>query len=242
MRMSMGVMRSPRRRKSVKLLQPGDRSAKVLAIAAQKGGVGKTTTAVSLASAWARLHKRKVLVVDLAPPASLSISQPGEVHMSLVNEWVGDILKEKGASIYRMKGVLCIAHASRRFVFHAVHMHMEGTFEAEWADDEPRESKLVFIGKNLDAEELREGFKLCMHTPELEQVRLEQLRFDVGDSVECNVGGVRRSTWKKGAVVQKRYRNEYMPPGLIAAYQVRLDDSGDLIYAPEDVDEIIRKI
>ena len=33
-----------------------------------------------------------------------------------------------------------------------------------------------------------------------------------------------------------------MPPGLIAAYQVRLDDSGDLIYAPEDVDEIIRKI
>ena len=174
---------------------------------------------------------------------SVSIVEEGNLDMELLHEWIGDILQNKGADIYRMKGVLCVEHSNRKFLYHALHMIFSSMFdEVEMDPNEKRESKLVFIGKNLDAEELKEGFKLCMHTPELEQVRLEQLRFDVGDSVECNVGGVRRSTWKKGAVVQKRYRNEYMPPGLIAAYQVRLDDSGDLIYAPEDVDEIIRKI
>jgi chromosome partitioning protein len=45
----------------------GTRDAVVIAVAAQKGGVGKTTTAVSLAAALARFHERRVLLVDLDP-------------------------------------------------------------------------------------------------------------------------------------------------------------------------------
>ena len=46
--------------------------AKVLAIANQKGGVGKTTSSITLSSALARMDK-KVLVLDLDPHACATL-------------------------------------------------------------------------------------------------------------------------------------------------------------------------
>lgn len=45
----------------------GMKQATVIAVATRKGGVGKTTTSVSLACGLARYHGKKVLLVDLDP-------------------------------------------------------------------------------------------------------------------------------------------------------------------------------
>lgn len=52
----------------------GSHAAKVVSIASLKGGVGKTTTSVNLASALARYHQQRVLLVDLDPQGHVGTS------------------------------------------------------------------------------------------------------------------------------------------------------------------------
>jgi G3E family GTPase len=171
---------------------------------------------------------------------SISIILPGVVDLDDINAWISSILQEKGADIYRMKGVIAMDSAPTKFVYQAVHMIFNGDWGDAWEADEERISKLVFIGKNLNKEELEAGFKACLSTTETKKAKLEALRFKIGDKVKCCVGtNANGKIWETGVIDELMFRTDDMPPGMVAAYSVELDSGGG-IYAPQDSDKLIQ--
>ena len=93
---------------------------------------------------------------------SVALVESGELNMQKLNEWLSDLLQIQGTDIFRMKGILNIAGEDHRFVFQGVHMLFDGTRDRPWKPNETRKNELVFIGRNLNAEQLREDFRACL--------------------------------------------------------------------------------
>ncbi|MFC5990587.1 CobW family GTP-binding protein [Limoniibacter endophyticus] len=81
--------------------------------------------------------------------------------------WIQQITQLHGPNILRLKGIIALANDPDRYVVQGVHMIIEGDHQRAWKDDEKRESRLVFIGRDLPVEKLKEGFEACQATTEL---------------------------------------------------------------------------
>jgi G3E family GTPase len=93
---------------------------------------------------------------------SVAIVETGEVDGTKLNLWLGELLRNQGPDIFRMKGILTIAGEDQRFVFQGVHMLLDGRPDRPWRANEKGKNEMVFIGRNLDETALKEGFRACL--------------------------------------------------------------------------------
>ncbi len=90
---------------------------------------------------------------------SLRVEKPLERSRFL--SWLQQLVVEQGQDLLRAKGIVDLSGSERRFVFQGVHMTMDTDFDRPWRRDEVRDSRLVFIGRNLDRLGLRESIGHC---------------------------------------------------------------------------------
>ena len=146
----------------------------------------------------------------------------GELNVNKLQNWIGDLMRTKGEDLFRYKGVLAVKGMDEKFVFQGVHMLFGGSFSPEvglWKEDEKRECRFVFIGRDLDHEALEEGLMAC---------KSEKLRFKVGDIVYANTG-----QFTKGRILKCWDKGN--------PYRVEIDNKEKSnVWVPIDSDEFVR--
>ena len=93
---------------------------------------------------------------------SLSLKTDKPLNPDKFFPWIQQLVAEDGPAILRSKGILSFKDDPDRFVFQGVHMILDGDHQKPWKDDEKRESRLVFIGRQLPEEKIRTGFETCI--------------------------------------------------------------------------------
>ena len=93
---------------------------------------------------------------------SVALVESGALDLEKVNSWIGNLLRNQGQDIFRMKGILNIEGSAERFVFQGVHMLFDGKRDRPWKPNETPKNELVFIGRNLDEMQLKEDFRACL--------------------------------------------------------------------------------
>ncbi|MDD3447332.1 MAG: GTP-binding protein [Zavarzinia sp.] len=92
---------------------------------------------------------------------SIALTAIDPLDENKFNRWISGVLQTKGPDILRSKGILSFAGQDEQFVFQGVHMLLDGDYRKPWAPDDPRISRMVFIGRNLDVPALTAGFEAC---------------------------------------------------------------------------------
>ena len=93
---------------------------------------------------------------------SVAIVEAGAIDGNKFSDWIEQLLRTQGPNIFRTKGILNIAGDNKRFVFQGVHMVFDGRPDRPWKATETPKNELVFIGRNLKENQLREDFRKCL--------------------------------------------------------------------------------
>jgi G3E family GTPase len=93
---------------------------------------------------------------------SVSLKTEKSLNPDKFFPWIQDLVAKDGPNILRCKGILSFKDDPERFVFQGVHMILDGDHQRPWRADEARDSRIVFIGRNLPEDKIRQGFESCI--------------------------------------------------------------------------------
>ena len=93
---------------------------------------------------------------------SLSLRNDKPLNPDKFFPWIQDLVAVEGPNILRCKGILSFKDDPERFVFQGVHMILDGDHQRAWKADEKRESRIIFIGRQLPQDKIRQGFEACV--------------------------------------------------------------------------------
>lgn len=91
---------------------------------------------------------------------SISLTSDVPLDLEKFQTWFGQLLQSRGPDILRSKGILDFKGEEDRYVFQGVHMLMDAAPMGSWPDG-ARQSRIVFIGRDLDNMGLEDGFASC---------------------------------------------------------------------------------
>ena len=91
---------------------------------------------------------------------SLSLVSDLPLDLERFQSWFGQLLQTRGQDILRSKGILDFRGEDDRYVFQGMHMLMDGAPMGAWPAG-TRQSRIVFIGRDLDTMDLESGFAAC---------------------------------------------------------------------------------
>jgi G3E family GTPase len=93
---------------------------------------------------------------------SISIKTDRPIDPDKFFPWVQNLVATDGKDILRSKGILNFKDDPERYVFQGVHMILDGDHQRKWKTDEKRDSRIVFIGRQLPEDKIRQGFESCI--------------------------------------------------------------------------------
>lgn len=79
-----------------------------------------------------------------------------------LEDFLGAIVNIYGPRMLRYKGVLHMQGTERKVIFQGVHQLMGSDLGPAWAEGEPRQSRMVFIGIDLPRDILEQGLEQCL--------------------------------------------------------------------------------
>ncbi|HEY1781457.1 MAG TPA: GTP-binding protein [Roseiarcus sp.] len=109
-------------------------------------------------------HSHDEAIVSVAVRPGAPLDREAFFH------WLTRFTQAKGGDLLRVKGIIALEGERRRYVFHGVHMTLDGRPGRPWGDEEDRRGEIVFIGRRLDPAEIEAAVHRCVASAALRVV------------------------------------------------------------------------